>query len=82
MSVTGVDSEFKNPRATQVGGGIERELVTNFSLGADVIYVKTDRLQCNRGSQHRRAGATADRPGAAPHLPGPAAVHAVLGADS
>ena len=33
-------------------------------------------------SQHRRAGATADRPGAAPHLPGPAAVHAGPGADS
>jgi len=48
VSVTGVDSEFKNPRATQVGGGIEREFVTNFSLGADVIYVKTDRLQRNR----------------------------------
>jgi hypothetical protein len=48
VSVTGVDSEFKNPRATQVGGGIERELVTNFSLGADVIYVKTDHLQRNR----------------------------------
>ena len=48
VSVTGVDSEFKNPRATQVGGGIEREIVTNFSLGADVIYVKTDHLQRNR----------------------------------
>jgi hypothetical protein len=48
VSVTGVDSEFKNPRATQVGGGVERELVTNFSLGADVVYVKTDRLQRNR----------------------------------
>ena len=48
VNVTGVDSEFKNPRATQVGGGIERELVTNFSLGADVIYVKTDHLQRNR----------------------------------
>ena len=48
VNVTGVDSEFKNPRATQVGGGIEREVVTNFSLGADVIYVKTDHLQRNR----------------------------------
>jgi len=48
VSVTGVDTDFKNPRATQVGGGIEKEFVTNFSLGADVIYVKTDRLQRNR----------------------------------
>ncbi len=48
VNVTGVDTEFKNPRATQVGGGIEKELVTNLSAGADVVYVKTDHLERNR----------------------------------
>jgi hypothetical protein len=48
VNVTGVDTEFKNPRATQVGGGVEKELITNFSAGADVVYVKTDHLERNR----------------------------------
>ena len=43
-----MDSDFKNPRATQVGGGIERELIRISASGADVVYVKTDRLQRNR----------------------------------
>lgn len=48
VNVMGVDTDFKNPRATQFGAGIERELVPNFTAGADVAYVKTDHLQRNR----------------------------------
>jgi outer membrane receptor for ferrienterochelin and colicin len=43
-----VADDFKNPRATQFGLGIEREVVRNATLGADVMYVKTDFLQRNR----------------------------------
>jgi hypothetical protein len=48
VNVMGVDTEFRNPRATQVGGGVEREVMPNFSVGADAVYVKTDFLQRNR----------------------------------
>jgi hypothetical protein len=48
VNVMGVDTDFRNPRATQVGGGVEREVMPNFSVGADVVYVKTDFLQRNR----------------------------------
>jgi len=43
-----VDQDFKNPRATQFGGGIEREIRQGFTASADVTYVKTDHLQRNR----------------------------------
>jgi Carboxypeptidase regulatory-like domain/TonB-dependent Receptor Plug Domain len=66
VNVMGVDQDFKNPRATQVGGGIEREISTNLSLGADVLYVKTDNLQRNRdlniGVPTPRATDPAQRP--------------------
>jgi hypothetical protein len=42
-----IDEDFKNPRATQVGFGVERELVRDFTAGADFTYVKTDFLQRN-----------------------------------
>jgi hypothetical protein len=48
VNVMAVDSDFRNPRATQVGGGVEREVMPNLSVGADVVYVKTDFLQRNR----------------------------------
>jgi hypothetical protein len=43
-----VDQDFKNPRATQVGGGIEREILQGVTASADFTYVKTDHLQRNR----------------------------------
>ena len=43
-----VDQEYKNPRATQAGGGVEREIVSGVTVAADVTYVKTDYLQRNR----------------------------------
>ena len=46
--VLAVDQDFKNPRAFQAGTGVERELMPNLSVAADLIYVKTDRLQRNR----------------------------------
>ena len=42
-----IDEDFKNPRATQVGFGVERELVPDLTAGADFTYVKTDFLQRN-----------------------------------
>ena len=43
-----IDQDFKNPRATQVGGGVEREILQGVTASADVTYVKTDNLQRNR----------------------------------
>lgn len=43
-----MDKDFKNPRATQAGLGIEREIMNGLAVGADFSYVKTDRLQRNR----------------------------------
>jgi hypothetical protein len=48
VNVMGVDRDFKNPRAFQAGAGVERELTSNLSAAADVVYVKTDNLQRNR----------------------------------
>lgn len=48
VNVTGVDQDFKNPTAFQVGTGVERELSANLSASADFVYVKTDHLQRNR----------------------------------
>ena len=66
VSVTGVDTDFKNPRATQVGGGVEREIRSNVSVSADLLYVKTDNLQRNRdlnvGVPTPRATDPAQRP--------------------
>ena len=42
-----MDKDFKNPRATQFGAGIEREFMTGVSAGAEYVYVKTDHLQRN-----------------------------------
>ena len=44
---TGVDQDYKNPRATQVGAGFEREFVPGSAAGRTYIYVKTDHLQRN-----------------------------------
>lgn len=43
-----VDPDFRNPRATQAGAGVERELLPGFNAGAELTYVKTDFLQRNR----------------------------------
>lgn len=48
VNVTAVDQDFQNPRAFQVGSGVERELTTDLSVAADVVYVKTDHLERNR----------------------------------
>ncbi len=42
-----MDDNFKNPRATQFGAGIEREFMSGVSAGAEYVYVKTDHLQRN-----------------------------------
>jgi outer membrane receptor for ferrienterochelin and colicin len=47
-TVTGHAEDFKNPRSYQFGFGIEREIASNFVLGLDYSFVKTDRLQRNR----------------------------------
>ncbi|MEO6655742.1 MAG: hypothetical protein ABIO36_06625, partial [Pyrinomonadaceae bacterium] len=47
-TVTGHSSDFKNPRSYQFGGGAEREIMSNFVIGIDYSYVKTDRVQRNR----------------------------------
>jgi hypothetical protein len=47
-NVLAVDQDFRNPRAFQVGVGVEREVMPNLSVAADTIYVKTDYLQRNR----------------------------------
>jgi hypothetical protein len=46
--VLAVDQDFKNPRAFQAGTGVEREVLPDMSVAADLIYVKTDRLERNR----------------------------------
>jgi len=46
--VTGHAEDFKNPRSYQFGFGVEREIASNFVVGVDYSFVKTDRLQRNR----------------------------------
>lgn len=46
-SVTGVASNFKNPRAYQAGVGFEREVAQGFTLGVDFQYVHTVYLERN-----------------------------------
>lgn len=46
-NVIAVDKDFKNPRAKQVGFGVERELLPRLTASADFTYVKTDRLERN-----------------------------------
>ncbi len=46
--VIAVDQDFRNPRSIQGGVGVERELVTDLTVSADVTYVKTEFLQRNR----------------------------------
>jgi hypothetical protein len=43
-----IDNEFKNPRAYQVGLGLERQVARGVTLGVEGTYVKTTRLQRNR----------------------------------
>src|SRR5262249_35444842 len=43
-----VDKDFKNPRAEQVGFGVEREVSPGIAFGSDFIWVKTDHLERNR----------------------------------
>ena len=43
-----MDQNFKNPRATQVGLGAERELFPGMTMSGELLYVKTDFLQRNR----------------------------------
>jgi hypothetical protein len=43
-----IDQDFRNPRATQAGFGVEREVLSGTTLGAEYTYVKTDFLQRNR----------------------------------
>jgi hypothetical protein len=66
VGVIAVDTEFKNPRATQAGAGIEHEVAPNLSVAADFTYVKTDNLQRNRdlniGIPTPRATDPAQRP--------------------
>jgi carboxypeptidase family protein len=40
--------DYQNPKATQAGIGVERELFRGMTLGADFSYVKTVYLQQNR----------------------------------
>ena len=42
-----MDQDYKNPRATQFGAGVEREFAAGYSAGAEYVYVKTDNLQRN-----------------------------------
>ncbi len=46
-NVLAFDQGFKNPRAFQVGAGVERELYPRLTTSADFTYVKTDFLQRN-----------------------------------
>src|SRR5262249_47535485 len=41
-------NDYRNPRALQLGIGIEREFFRGFSLGADFRKINTSRLQRNR----------------------------------
>ena len=61
-----VDQNFRNPRAVQAGMGIEREIASQFTVGADFTYVKTTNLERNRemnlGIPAPQAGDPALRP--------------------
>ena len=46
--VTMMDEDFRNPMARQAGGGVQREIRPDWSLGADVLVVDTVRLERNR----------------------------------
>jgi hypothetical protein len=43
-----VDQDFRNPRAKQVGAGVEHEISRNVTVAADFTYVKTEFLERNR----------------------------------
>ena len=60
-----MDDNFKNPRATQFGAGIEREFMTGVSAGAEYVYVKTDHLQRNVDYNLPAPTDPSHRPGAA-----------------
>ena len=62
-----MDQDFKNPRATQLGIGGEREIFTGMTVGAEFLYVKTDYLQRNREVNLGHPGPERRR-GAAPDL--------------
>lgn len=40
--------DFRNPKSYQMGGGVEREVASGITLGADFTYVNTVYLQRNR----------------------------------
>ena len=45
--VIGMAEDFKNPRATQFGGGVEREVARGLVIGVNFDYVHTTRNQRN-----------------------------------
>jgi hypothetical protein len=45
--VIGMAEDFKNPRATQFGGGVEREIARGLVIGVNFDYVHTTRNQRN-----------------------------------
>lgn len=48
VNILAWDSDYKNPRSYQWGGGIERELSRGFTVGVDYSQVNTIHLQRNR----------------------------------
>ena len=46
--VTLMDRDFRNPMARQVGAGVQHEIGSGWSLGADVLIVDTVHLERNR----------------------------------
>ena len=46
--VTMMDRDFRNPMARQVGAGVEHEVGSGWSLGADLLVVDTIHLERNR----------------------------------
>jgi hypothetical protein len=66
VQVIGVDKDFKNPRSIQGGAGVQREVLRDLTVSADVLYVKTDFLQrnfdLNVGIPTPRASDPAQRP--------------------
>ena len=66
-----VDQEYKNPRATQAGAGVEHEIISGVTVAADVTYVKTDYLQRNRELNLSHPSPLQATPRSVPSLPPP-----------
>lgn len=64
--VIAVDQEFKNPRSVQGAVGVQRQLIQDLTMSADITYIKADRLQrnfdLNLGVPTPRASDPAQRP--------------------